>query len=197
MQKTSNGRANAAKRSKKYHQTQNGKLHKSKWDAKYHKSNKGKISANKYKQSEKGKIVCMRYRKSEMGRSASKKRVEKYQTTPKGRDNRRVRSNRYYKTPKGKINKSRKDHRRRAREIKSESTLTLKQWERIIQNQNNICLICHEKFTIDNPPTKDHIIPLSKGGGLTFENVQAVHSRCNSIKNNKLDKNNIITWLRM
>ena len=35
-------------------------------------------------------------------------------------------------------------------------------------------------------PSIDHIIPISKGGQHTWDNVQLAHMICNSIKNNKM-----------
>jgi 5-methylcytosine-specific restriction endonuclease McrA len=43
--------------------------------------------------------------------------------------------------------------------------------------------------------TQDHIIPVSRGGGLTFENIQALCKSCNSSKNAKLDKSFITVWI--
>ena len=35
-------------------------------------------------------------------------------------------------------------------------------------------------------PSIDHIIPVSRGGTHTWDNVQLAHRYCNSIKSNKL-----------
>ena len=37
-------------------------------------------------------------------------------------------------------------------------------------------------------PSIDHIIPISKGGGHTWDNVQVAHLYCNTLKNDKLDE---------
>lgn len=65
----------------------------------------------------------------------------------------------------------------------------------IIEQQNNRCNVCGKRFTVEYPPTTDHIIPLSRGGGLTFENVQALCKSCNSKKQTKIDPQFIQTWL--
>jgi len=85
-------------------------------------------------------------------------------------------------------------HNRRVRLLKTPCTLTLQQWEKILESQGNRCAICGKRFCKSRPPTKDHIVPLSKGGGLTFENVQALCHSCNSSKNASLDHSKIITW---
>lgn len=43
------------------------------------------------------------------------------------------------------------------------------------------------KIAGDNYPSIDHIIPVSKGGTHTWDNVQLAHRGCNTIKNNKTD----------
>lgn len=101
----------------------------------------------------------------------------------------------YYKfTDKFKVTSSKAKHNRRLREANVECTLTSKQWSTILKSYNNRCAICGVKFTDVIKPTVDHIIPVSKGGGLTFENVQPLCRSCNSSKNNRLDLNNIVSW---
>ncbi len=101
----------------------------------------------------------------------------------------------YRKTDAGIVVEIKKRHNRRSRLKQTENTLTYEQWSKILLNQNNKCAICGKKFCKSRPPTSDHIIPLSRGGGLTFENVQALCGICNSIKHNSLDKTNIRTWI--
>jgi rubredoxin len=92
----------------------------------------------------------------------------------------------YSKTPRGKIVASRHDHRRRDRTKRVPNTLTLEEWEFIVASQNNRCSICGREFVKELPPTRDHIIPLAKGGGLTFDNVQALCRSCNGKKQDKI-----------
>jgi 5-methylcytosine-specific restriction endonuclease McrA len=103
----------------------------------------------------------------------------------------------YGKTPAGRVVKIRGRHRRRDAENKLECTLDLFQWEKILKNQQYCCNICKQPFTDDMPVTTDHIIPVCLGGGLTFENIQAVCNRCNMKKGMKLDKSNIRTWVHL
>jgi hypothetical protein len=107
----------------------------------------------------------------------------------------RLNKARYKKTAKGKASTARYNHFRRSLDKTTEHTLTTKQWERILENQGNRCNICKRKFSSRLSATRDHIIPVTKGGGLTYENVQALCRRCNSKKNAKLDKTKIVTWL--
>lgn len=59
------------------------------------------------------------------------------------------------------------------------------------KQQNHLCAICGEPFDYytgdpQEQRTCDHIIPLSKGGEDTCDNVQAVHYRCNQAKADQL-----------
>ena len=100
----------------------------------------------------------------------------------------------YGQSEAGKLSNARKLHKRRSLLKQTSCTLTLLQWEKILDTQGNKCAICGKRFCKSRPPTKDHIVPLSKGGGLTFENVQALCHSCNSSKNASLDHTKIITW---
>ncbi len=103
----------------------------------------------------------------------------------------------YVKTPRGKINVTRYRHNRRSNSKQSENTLTLEQWEKILSNQGNKCAMCGKRFCNSRPPTKDHIVPVSKGGGFTFENIQALCRNCNSSKQDNLDYSNVVTWINI
>lgn len=82
-------------------------------------------------------------------------------------------------------------HRHRARRYGCEydGSVTLK---RLIKRDGLRCAICggmcdpndHEWTEHSGPkyPTLDHIVPLSKGGGHTWDNVQVAHAICNSRK---------------
>lgn len=93
----------------------------------------------------------------------------------------------FCKTPQGQLKISKANHVRRSREKKIPCTLTVKQWEKILVMQNSRCAICGKEFSKFLKPTRDHIIPLSKGGGLTFGNTQALCKSCNCSKNDKFD----------
>jgi hypothetical protein len=101
----------------------------------------------------------------------------------------------YSKTPQGKLVAAKTRHNRQSRNKEAKCSLTLEQWNKIIVMQNNQCAMCRKDFSSTRKPTKDHIIPLTKGGGLTFENTQALCKSCNSKKNDKIDYGKITTWI--
>ena len=71
------------------------------------------------------------------------------------------------------------------------TVFTLKDWEEIKESFENKCAICNcdEKLTID------HIIPLSKGGKHSKENIQPLCHECNSGKKDKLPEELIGTTI--
>jgi len=72
--------------------------------------------------------------------------------------------------------------RRYAREKNAKGSHTLEEWENIKKKYSDKCAICLK----DRKLTKDHIIPLSKGGTDYIENIQPLCRSCNSKKNDKI-----------
>lgn len=68
--------------------------------------------------------------------------------------------------------------RRYARERNAEGSHTLEQWKDLKTKHNNRCANCKE----EKPLTKDHIIPLARGGSDYIENIQPLCRNCNSRK---------------
>ena len=93
----------------------------------------------------------------------------------------------YQKTPAGKAHNAKKMAQRRLLNKTTLCNLTLAQWNKILKMQGNLCAQCKREFTTKLQPTRDHIIPVSKGGGLTFGNEQAHCHSCNSKKQNRID----------
>lgn len=83
------------------------------------------------------------------------------------------------------------NHRHRAKKNGGEydPSVTLK---RLVERDGLRCAICGEmcdwndhswsKYSGPMYPSIDHIIPMSKGGGHTWDNVQVAHIMCNSLK---------------
>ena len=40
----------------------------------------------------------------------------------------------------------------------------------------------------DNYPSRDHVVPLAKGGTHTWDNVKLAHFRCNTLKRDNMPK---------
>lgn len=71
--------------------------------------------------------------------------------------------------------------------------------QKVIERENNVCYICGDKcdssdykhddkgsFIVGpNYPSIEHIVPVSKGGTHTWDNVKLAHHYCNTIKNDK------------
>ena len=92
----------------------------------------------------------------------------------------------YRKTENGKIIRERADIKRRTGIKNNNNTLTSKEWLDILEAHNYRCAYCDIEFEVENMPTKDHVIPLSKGGHNTKENVVPSCRSCNSKKHNNI-----------
>jgi 5-methylcytosine-specific restriction endonuclease McrA len=139
-----------------------------------------------YSKTEAGKAAARRGGKNYAIRHPERLKVMRQNNQKTHRPERAAYASKYRKTPNGKLLDARHRHRRTALEKNTECTLTLKQWNRILSMQNNRCAICKCEFNADIKPTRDHIIPISLGGGLTLGNVQALCVSCNSSKGNRV-----------
>ena len=72
-------------------------------------------------------------------------------------------------------------NRRHAREANAEGSHTTEEWEKVLTEANGECLVCR---TVENM-TRDHIIPLSRGGTDYIENIQPLCASCNASKGNR------------
>lgn len=72
--------------------------------------------------------------------------------------------------------------KRRAQARRVLATLTNSQWEAIKKAYRNHCAYCGKHSL---RLTQDHVIPISKGGGHTAENVVPACRSCNSSKGNR------------
>lgn len=87
------------------------------------------------------------------------------------------------------------NHRHRAKKygVPCENGITL---QKLIKRDGLICALCgkecnpndHEwsKYTGPTHPSIDHIIPMAKGGGHTWDNVQIACMMCNSLKSDNI-----------
>jgi 5-methylcytosine-specific restriction endonuclease McrA len=80
-----------------------------------------------------------------------------------------------------KIIKRRAFARRRARIAQVLSTLTAQEWEAILAAAGHSCIYCGAKKQL----SQDHLMPISRGGPHTAENVAPACKSCNSSKGAK------------
>lgn len=82
--------------------------------------------------------------------------------------------------------------------------------EKLFERDKGVCHICQQQCsfedytTIDGAfvvgkhyPSVDHVIPRSKGGVHSWDNIKLAHHYCNSIKNDCQDKKEVIKRLRL
>lgn len=106
--------------------------------------------------------------------------------TEKGKASRRRRVNRFARTEKGHAANKRRHVRRRATLASVIATLTADEWREIMEQHDYHCAYCGKPFSESLPVTQDHVIPLSKGGNHTKDNVVPACKPCNSSKGAKL-----------
>lgn len=79
-------------------------------------------------------------------------------------------------------------HTRRARLRKVKGSYTQQEWIKLLESFNNRCASCN----VEDKPTRwgkltiDHIIPISKGGSNSIDNIQPLCYHCNYTKYTKI-----------
>jgi len=92
----------------------------------------------------------------------------------------------WHKTEEGKSSRQRRKVKRKAREKEIINTLTSDEWINILKEHKFRCAYCGKEFTLFDRETRDHIIPISKGGDNIKENIVPACKSCNSKKHNKI-----------
>jgi len=100
----------------------------------------------------------------------------------------KARKKKYDHSVKGSLHNSRYKHNDRLIKcgITLKNTITFVEWSYILLMQENKCAICRCEFTDSIKPERDCIIPMIKGGTLTFKNTQALCNHCNSVKHTSM-----------
>lgn len=75
-------------------------------------------------------------------------------------------------------------HRRRGRKL-GRGVFTRQEWEALKVKYNYTCLCCGKREP-EIKLTPDHVIPLSRGGMNTIDNIQPLCRRCNNIKSARI-----------
>lgn len=139
--------------------------------------------ANNTEFREKCKAYQKRYRKEHPDRVLeAQRRYRKEHWDSKLRDYHNDWKRRWGKTPKGKMASSLKGYRRRAILKSDIGTHTPQEWNEVIKKHGGKCAYCKQEKKL----TKDHIIPLSKGGTNTIDNLQPLCRNCNARKGNRI-----------
>ena len=145
----------------------------------YHKTEKGKAARSRR---------VKRYRATERGMLITRARMERYRKTEKYRVCINKSVARYSKTEKGKATKLRAETKHRAA-LKGldliENTFTAEERRKLYEGQDGKCKYCGGEFSFKEI-TNDHVIPISKGGSHTKENIALACRLCNSSKGNRM-----------
>jgi 5-methylcytosine-specific restriction endonuclease McrA len=83
---------------------------------------------------------------------------------------------------KVRLNARRGNHKRRSNKARNGGSFTSTEWLDLLNRYEHKCLCCGEKNIV---LSIDHVIPISKGGINSIENIQPLCSSCNSRKGNK------------
>ena len=105
----------------------------------------------------------------------------------------------YYKTPPVRFARINSEHKRRIYKkhacSATDEPITTEQWSAILKHQKNKCPDCGKRFTKNNPPTMDHIVPLSVVPLHSSDNIRAVCAGCNARKRDRVIHDYIQTWI--
>jgi len=103
------------------------------------------------------------------------------------KEEQRESARKYRQTPEGKAARQRGNSARRANMALIANTLTCEEWYAILDEHEFKCAYCGcNLLDMFNPPTRDHVIPISKGGDNVKENIVPACNGCNSKKGAKL-----------
>ena len=131
---------------------------------------------------------CARQRQDAAYRERNKERSRQWAADPANREHKRAMEREYVHSDEYRERRRERyatDSEYRAKIVAHRWHLTPDDVETKIHAQDGACGICGgllgEKVHLD------HIVPLSKGGPSTYENMQVAHPWCNLIKSNKLN----------
>jgi 5-methylcytosine-specific restriction endonuclease McrA len=184
--RTKKGRKSQAKARTKYRSSEKGRLAEREYGrssarkavlGRYHQKPSYKASVSRQNRTKRHKEQLQRYAKTEKRKAAS----HRYSQTAK----RKEALLRYHRSEKGLENAIRGVTRRRvtlASLPASRNTLTAKDWQEIKKEFKGKCAYCGRG---DRNLTRDHFIPITKGGEHTRLNVIPSCRSCNSKKGNR------------
>jgi 5-methylcytosine-specific restriction endonuclease McrA len=128
--------------------------------------------------------AAAKYEAENKARAAARKKADREANPEKYR--RRLAE--YNATEAGKLNRHLRKLRRRAREFHADMReLTPTDWRRLVDRYRGCCAYCGAS---DKPLTREHIIPLARGGRHSIGNILPVCGSCNYSKADRL----LIEW---
>ena len=140
----------------------------------------------RYSQSEQGRTKHRLWNRDRMRRKRQSPEFRKAERerarTPHAQALRRERWLRYAHTSRGIEAQRRAATKRRSRMDNIICDFSADDWSALLEKHGHQCFYCRTKFTNDNPPTRDHVVPIAKGGSHTKDNIVPACKRCNSSK---------------
>lgn len=140
--------------------------------------------------------VCKKaYNQSKRGKAVNQAAGKRYRQTEEGKATNRAASKRYRRTERGKAATVGTSTRHQALKMKATSDLTLESLVQLFA-WHPACNYCGRAFGAEGSfkRTLEHIVPLSRGGSNTIDNLVCACVRCNSQKGDKLPEEWIDRW---
>lgn len=129
-------------------------------------------------------LICSRKRKADY-KQRNRDKILKWQREYNSREHVKLGRKNYKNTVKGKVAIAKINHKRREAAENAKEKFTYKHYNFLMEVQQGCCAKCHRKFTEKLKVEIDHVLPVSKGGTTSFENIQLLCKSCNVSKGTK------------
>ena len=172
------GKHTARLQTQRRRQTEAGK----RYEQLYRRSERRKIAQQRYGKSEKAKQTKRLYWQTEK----SQKRMQRYREMNKEQQEAYIRI--WLQTPQGREYMARRNFTRRTSVKRTHPAcrLTVAEWQAIKEQFHNACAYCGIPESASIKLTRDHLIPVSKSGLHTKDNIVPACQVCNSRKGAKI-----------
>ena len=179
----------------RYHQSEKGKATARLSMQRRRKTEKVKLYGQQYRRSEARKLSVRRYDKSEKGKITKRRIAQSDNAREYQRDFRKANKESFanyirewLRTTEGKEYIARRNFHRRSSVLRTpvKQLLNSAQWREIKLKFHNACAYCGIPESSSVKLTRDHLIPVTKGGLHTKENIVPACQPCNARKGVKL-----------